>query len=159
MLDVLGEGRRHRNPVRLGLDRHLDPEADEEREETLVERGDREAVGERKGFDVAAARAHDELVGDEVESDVEVAGRGTKAARRQPSCVDVQRGVPPVVLRRRRGQAYLADDLHPEVKRVFRRLPRLERELGQLTHLRILPVSVNIVQEIRRGRLPVFGAG
>ena len=134
VLGVLGEGRGHRKPERLGLGLHVDPKAGEQREEALVEGRNREAVRKREGVHLPAARAHDELVGNEVEGDVEVVALGAEAARRQPSCVDVKRGVPPVVLRWRRGQAHLADDLRPEVKRLFRRLPRLERKLRQLAH-------------------------
>jgi hypothetical protein len=95
-----------------------------------VEGRNREAVSEREGIHLPATRAHDEFVGDEVEGDVEVVVFGAEAARRQSSCVDVQRGVPPVVLWWRRRQAHLADDLCPEVERVLRRLPRLEGKLG-----------------------------
>ncbi len=49
-----------------------------------MKRRNREAVYERKGIHLASARAHDELVGEEVEGDVEVAAVGAEAARGQP---------------------------------------------------------------------------
>jgi hypothetical protein len=134
VLGVLGEWRGHRNPEWHGLDLRLDPEPGQEREQTLVESGDRETVGKWNGVDLPAARAHDKLVGNEVEGHVEVAALGAKSARGQPSCFDVKRCVPPVVLQWRRSQSHLADDLRPEMERFFRQLPLLELKLRQIAH-------------------------
>jgi hypothetical protein len=99
-----------------------------------VEVGDREAVAELEA-PFRARRLDDEPVVDEVEPDLEPGAVGrVQQPRGQAAHVDVQRHVPPVVLRRQRGHLDLADDLDPEVERVLRRLPLLERQRGQRFH-------------------------
>ena len=64
---------------------------------SLVERRDREAVGERERL-LGVGRLDDEPVADEVEADLEPgAVRPVQEPRRQPVDVDVERDVPPVV--------------------------------------------------------------
>ena len=134
MLGVLAERRRRRrNAERLLADRNVDPEPAERRVQALVEGRDREPVVERERLELPAVGPDDEPVVDEVEVDLEGhAGRRVHPARRQPAHVDVERDVPPVVARGGRGHPHLADDLRPQVQRVLRRLPLLERERREL---------------------------
>ena len=73
MLGVLGEGRRHRESVRLRIDVDLKVELGEDGKEALVQGRYREPVGEPERIQLRAARPHDELVRDEIERDVEIA--------------------------------------------------------------------------------------
>ena len=91
MLAVLGEGCRLGDPVRLGFDVDLNVEPDEYRDELVVERRDRELVRERKRFRLRLARAHDELVRDEIDGDVEITSPGAEAARRARVAADQAR--------------------------------------------------------------------
>jgi hypothetical protein len=99
----------------------------------LVELGHREPVAELEGGGLTRVRRDDQAVIDEVEDDLERdAVRRPQPARGQATHTDVERGVPPVVSRRRRCHPYLADDLHPEVQRLLRRLPFREGQRGEL---------------------------
>ena len=109
VLGVLGERRRHRDAERLLADRDVDAEPPQARRGAARRTPRPRARRERERLRCTAARPHDEPVVDEVEVDLERhAGRRVHAARRQPAHVDVERHVPPVVARRRRGQPHLA---------------------------------------------------
>ena len=88
-----------------------------------VEVCDREAVDEveRPGATVAGANA--QCVVDEVEVDLKCLLVVVQPPGREAAQVDVQRGVPPVVARRRRCEPDLADDLAEEMQCVLGRAP------------------------------------
>src|SRR5439155_20444077 len=93
---------------------------------------DGQAVDERERLDPTLVRLDHQPMVDEVEGDLERAPvLRVQTARRQTAHTDVEGNVPPVVARWARGHADLADDLHPEMQRLLRRLPRGERELGE----------------------------
>ena len=113
------------------LDLDVDSELAQRLVEPVVEVGDRDAVGELEGADATVVRAHDERVVDEVEVDLERRGVVVQPPRREPADVDVERGVPPVVPRRRGRETDLPHDLAVEVQRVLGRAPVGEVEFGQ----------------------------
>ena len=104
-----------------------------ESQAATVELGDREAIRERERLDLAAMRADDEPVVDEVERRVEGDALVAHRLRAEPAGIDAEGDVPPVVARRRRRELHLADDLRPEVERVpwSAARPRTEAQVGQ----------------------------
>ena len=68
----------------------------------------------------AVARVHDQPMVDEIELDVEGARSVRDRRRDQSARADVQRHVPPVILRRCQGKSRFPDDLHPHVQGVVR---------------------------------------
>ena len=133
VLVVCRKWRGRLQPERQLADRDVDAEPKQDLVQLRVESRDGEPVDEGKRLHRAAVRADDEAVVDEVEVDLEGrAARRVQSASRQSADVDVERHVPPVISRRRRGHPHLADDLRPEVQRVLRRLPLFERQRWQV---------------------------
>ena len=90
---------------------------------------------ERDVVRAAVADAEPQHVRAEVELEVERAAVLARHARgRQPARGDVERDVPPVIDERRQRQADLAGDLRPEVQRVARFAPFVERERRPVEH-------------------------
>jgi hypothetical protein len=128
---VFAERRRHRDTERLLKNRDVDAQVAEGLVQVGVEPRNRHAAREREGLDPPVPTLHDESVVDEVERDLELGFPVVEATRGQAANVDVERRVPPVVARRRRGQADLAEDLAVEVERILGRAPVCEVKLGE----------------------------
>ena len=116
----------------------------------LVELCHRQAVGEVEPLDAAAVGSNDETVVDEIEVDAERDVVLMHSSRRQATHVDVQRDVPPVILGRCGGQLHLADDLSPELQRVFRLAPLVQRQLGKRVTQRGTPPSTNATSSTKQ---------
>jgi hypothetical protein len=131
VLGVLAEGRRYRDTERLFKNRDVDAQVPKGLVQVGVEPCNRQAAREREGLDPPFSALHDESVVDEVERDLELGFPVVKATRGEAADVDVERRVPPVVARRRRGEPDLAEDLTVEVEGVLRRSPVREVELRE----------------------------
>ena len=129
---VLRERCRRRDPVRRLSNRDVDAKVAERRVQPLVECSDGQVVDEGERFRLATARANDEPMIDEIEVDLVARPvRRVEPSRCEPTDVEVERNVPPVVSRRRGRHTDLADDLHPEVEGLLRLLPPLEGQRRQ----------------------------
>jgi hypothetical protein len=91
--------------------------------EASVEVGDRDTGTQVEGPDPSVSGLNDEGGGKEVNANLERRVVVVQAAGGEPAGVDVERGVPPVVARRCRGQPDLSDDLRVEVQGVLGRTP------------------------------------
>src|SRR4029077_7143747 len=101
---------------------------------------------------------HEPMV-DEVEGDLEGdAARGMQPARGQATDVHIQGDVPPVVPGGARGHPHLADDLHPEVERLLRRLPGGQRKLGE-RHAPYIPIAWKPASPERRWAVTAVAIG
>src|SRR5471032_3005196 len=136
VLAVFVKRRRHRHAKRLLADCNVDATTSEEVMKLAVEGGDRQPVCKRERLDLTAVGPYHKAVVDEVEVDAEGDASLVHPPRRQPTDVDVERDVPPVIVGRRRGQLDLAYDLGPEVQCVLRPPPFVvgkRRELDEPT--------------------------
>src|SRR6185312_2423021 len=97
--------------------------------DAVIEVRDRDSAGERKRPRATICRANDQGVIDDVDRDFEGRLAVMQAAGGEPAHVDIQRSVPPVVPRRGRGEANLAEDLTVEVQGVLGRAPVVHMEL------------------------------
>ncbi len=131
VLEILGKRRRHGDAERLLGDLDVDVELAEQRVEAGVELRDGQSATQLERPGATVSRPDDHRVIDEVDRDLERGVVVMQPPRREPSHVDVQRDVPPVVARRRRGQPDLADDLAVEMQRVPRRAPVGQMQLRQ----------------------------
>jgi hypothetical protein len=131
VLVIQRERRRHRHPERQLADLDVDPQPTERPVQPPVELRDVEAIVQREPIAPPVGRAHDQRVVHEVQADVERRAAVMQAARREPTHVDVERHVPPVVARRRRRQADLAHHLAIQMQRVLRRSPVDQAQLAQ----------------------------
>jgi hypothetical protein len=129
VLDVLGERRLHRQAERQLDDVDVDAELREQPVEAGVKVGDRHSAGEVEAPLATIGGADDEGVVNEVEGDVERRLPMVQAPRRQPTDIDVERDVPPVVAGRGGRQPDLADDLAVEMQRVLGRAPIAQLQL------------------------------
>ena len=133
---ILRERCRRWHGVGLLEDWNVDLQPSERRVQLLVEVGDGEPVGKLERLHIASVGRDNKAVIDEVEVDLESdAVFCVHAPGRQATHVDIERDVPPVVSRRGRGHAHLADDLRPEVQRVLRFLPLSQRKFRQTMRL------------------------
>jgi len=113
----------------------------EESPEAGIELGDRQSVLERERRGLAAIGPENELVLEEIEAEIERRCPEPHLACGQAADVDVERHVPPVVARMRRGETNLVDELDVEMERLLRRRPvgiRDVRRLSLLGHERDL---------------------
>ena len=107
---------------RLRRDPDVNAEVAKAGHEPGIELGDRHGL-ECHGEHPAVAVGDAESMVDEVEIDLELATAARDRRRRQASCADVQRHVPPMVEWRRHRHAHLADDLNPHMEGIDRRPP------------------------------------
>src|SRR5690606_31488860 len=113
---ILAEGNRTGDLTRMLIDADGDSELIEHAHHGRVEVRHRAGL-ERHSAAGAVARRDLELVRHEVEHDLERETCVRYWRGGQPSRSDVQRHVPGMVQPRRQGEAYLPDDLRPQVKR------------------------------------------
>jgi hypothetical protein len=132
---VLSVGRErggHRHAVGVLADGDVHAQPRQQLVEPAVEAGHRQPVVEPEGSLLATVGPHDQQVVDEVEVDLKADLTVVQPAGGQATDVQVQGHMPPVVAGRGGGQLDLADDLGPQVQGRLGRLPRLQRQLGQL---------------------------
>ena len=132
VLDILGKRGLHRHAERQLDDVDVDAELREQPVEARVELGDRHSTGEIERPPATIGGTDNEGVVNEVEGDVERRSSMVQAPRRQPTDIDVERDVPPVVARRGGRQPDLAHDLAVEVQCVLGRAPVAQMELRKL---------------------------
>ena len=119
MLVVGRERRGHRDAERHLADLDVDPEAAEHGVQAPVELRDVEPVVQAERLAAPAGGADHHGVVDEVERDVEAGAPVAERPGGESADIDVERDVPPMVVRCRRGQPNLPDDLAVELKRHF----------------------------------------
>jgi hypothetical protein len=122
---------RHRDAKRLLLDLDVDAELAEHFVDTGVEVRDRQPVSELEGPRAAVRGPDDQGVIEEVQGDLEGGVALMQPSGREPTNVDVERDVPPVVARRRRREADLPEDLAVEMQSVLRRPPVAQVQFGK----------------------------
>src|SRR5579885_505140 len=83
----------------------------------------------------AGAGLYPELVVEEIDINAEASIRVRNRRSGETAGRDIERHVPPMILKRRQSQARLADDLRPQVQRVAGVFPGVERQRRPIAHL------------------------